>query len=154
ISSLVSVAGAGSLAVNLPISATLAGTNVGSAKLAVNLSGDVFGSYNVGVDFQAAAPDVAQAFKDFTNITPGDVLGSISELANNFQALAQQFALPADIPFVESKISDAIDFATRVRDLASALSDLGLQGSIEVALGALTGPANFSVVVNGVSKAV
>ena len=52
-------------------------------------------------------------------MTPGDLVSSFSELANNAQALAQQFDLPAGIPFVEDALADAIDFASRVETLTT-----------------------------------
>jgi len=154
LASLITVSASGNLAVNLPISATLAGVNVGSAEVKVTLSGDVFGKFDINVDVNAATPDIAQAFRNFANMTPGDVVGSLSELANNLQALVSQFNLPSGIPFVEDALAGVIDFATRVQDLTSAIQDLGLQGGVEVLFSALTSPATFDVVVDGVTTSI
>ena len=154
LSSLVSLAPSGSLAVNLPVSATIGGVNLGSATIDVSLTGNVFSDFDIDVDIQAATPSIAQSFKNFSNLTPGDIVSSFSELANNLQALASQFDLPAGIPFVEDTISEIVDFASRVEELKNSLFDLGLDGAVEVALNALSGVASFDVVINGVNRPV
>ncbi len=154
ISSLVAVAGSGGLNVNLPISAKLAGTDVGSAKIAVTLAGDVFGDPQVNVNIEAETSDIAQAFKNFRNISPGDVVSTLSELATDLQALATSFNLPAGIPFVEQKISDVLDFTGRLEGLTKSHFDLGLQGGTEFLASALGSNAQFSVVIDGVTKVI
>ena len=141
------------LTANFPLSATLAGTSIGSADLTVGLTGasDVFGDFGFDVDLSGAD---FQAFKNFTNITPGDIVGTLAGLGTQLQAITQAFNLPEGIPFVEDTLGELLDYTSTIADLVDGLFDLGLQGAAEVAIGELTGQASFDVIVDGVTHAV
>ncbi|MCP9780196.1 MULTISPECIES: DUF4347 domain-containing protein [Cyanobium] len=146
ISSLVTVTPTASFNATLNVSASLGGESVGSGQIGVALTGDAFSEYDIDVTVSN------QSLKNFSNITPGDVVSALSELGNNLQALASSFNLPGGIPFVEDQIADILDFAAQLQDLTKQLFDLGLQGGTEFLASALSSNATFQVVVDGVAS--
>jgi hypothetical protein len=100
-----------SFTANLPVSVSagvkVAGTDLLSATLALTDS-DIFSGAAPAFSLTSGATNL----RDFSNVTPTEVMGMLGGVFNTFVSLAGSNALKTPIPFTGKTVGDLLDYAT------------------------------------------
>lgn len=91
---------------------------------------------------------------DFTNVSPGEIVGLLAGLGNQLQVLTEALEPAGGIPFVSDAVASVVNYASMIQNILDPLFDAGIN-AISKAVADLSGAAvQFDVVIDGVTTTI